>query len=203
MRTHGWGGATPASDEDAIERILDAAGTAIDERGAAMRVAEVARALGISRQTVYNYFPGNNTLVEAIAHRSGLRFIERLVAHLVGIADPMDALVESLAFTLEWLPDDRPVQLMLAQDFGKVSTGVTSDLAKQFGHGILAGLDVDWAELGFDDDGIDDLVEYMLRMLQSFMVDPGRPPRSGDALRGYLRRWVGPVVASEIASHQR
>jgi AcrR family transcriptional regulator len=203
MRTHGWGGATPASDEDAIERILDAAGTAIDERGAAMRVAEVARALGISRQTVYNYFPGNNTLVEAIAHRSGLRFIERLVAHLVGIADPMDALVESLAFTLEWLPDDRPVQLMLAQDFGKVSTGVTSDLAKQFGHGILAGLDVDWAELGFDDDGIDDLVEYMLRMLQSFMVDPGRPPRSGDALRGYLRRWVGPVVASEIARHQR
>lgn len=26
MRTHGWGGATPASDEEAIDRILDAAG---------------------------------------------------------------------------------------------------------------------------------------------------------------------------------
>jgi AcrR family transcriptional regulator len=81
MRTHGWGGATPGSDEEAIERILDAAGAAIDERGANIRVAEVARALEISRQTVYNYFPGNSTLVEAVANRSGLKFIERLAAH--------------------------------------------------------------------------------------------------------------------------
>lgn len=202
MRTHGWGGATPASDEEAVERILDAATAAIDERGANIRVADVARALEISRQTVYNYFPGNSTLVEAVAHRSGLRFIEQLAAHLEGLTDPVEALVESLSFTLEWLPDDKPVQLMLASDFGKTSTNVTSELAKQFGHGILAGLDVDWSALGLDDAGINDLVEYMLRILVSFMVDPGRPPRTGDELRGYVRRWVGPVVMSEIARHQ-
>ncbi|BBZ32946.1 TetR/AcrR family transcriptional regulator [Mycolicibacterium confluentis] len=201
MRTHGWGGATPASDEEAIERILDAASAAIDERGAAMRVADVARALEVSRQTVYNYFPGNS-LLEAVATRSGVRFIERLAAHLKGITDPVDALVESFAFTLEWLPNDKPVQLMLANDFGRTSTEVTSDMAKQFGHGILAGLDVDWAALGMDDAAIDDLVEYMLRLLQSFMIDPGRPPRSGEALRGYVRRWLGPVVTAEIARHR-
>ncbi|UXA19462.1 TetR/AcrR family transcriptional regulator [Mycobacterium sp. SMC-4] len=202
MRTHGWGGATPASDEEAIERILDAASAAIDERGATMRVADVARALEISRQTVYNYFPGNS-LVEAVANRSGLRFIERLVAHLGGIEDPVDALVESFAFTLEWIPDDKPVQLMLSNDLGSTSVGVTSTMAKQFGHGILAGLDVDWAAMGMDDEAIDDLVEYMLRMLQSFMIDPGRPPRRGKDLRSYIRRWLGPVVTSEIARHQR
>ncbi len=201
MRTHGWGGATPASDEEAIERILDAASAAIDERGAAMRVADVARALEVSRQTVYNYFPGNS-LLEAVATRSGVRFIERLAAHLEGITDPVEALVESFAFTLEWLPNDKPVQLMLANDFGRTSTEVTSDMAKQFGHGILAGLDVDWAALGMDNHAIDDLVEYMLRLLQSFMIDPGRPPRSGAALRGYVRRWLGPVVTAEIARHR-
>ena len=203
MRTHGWGGATPATYEEAITRILDAASEAIDERGANLRVAEVARTLGISRQTVYNYFPGPNTLLEAVANRSGVRFTQRLAAHLVGITDPVDALVESVAYTVEWLPSDRPTQLMLAHDFTKASTGVTSDVARQFGRGILAGLDVAWAELGFDDAGIDDLVEYMLRILQSFMVDPGRPPRTGDALRNYLRRWVAPVVVSEIAAHRR
>ena len=52
MRTHGWGGATPASDDEAIERILDAASDAIDERGADIRIADVARTLGVSRQTV-------------------------------------------------------------------------------------------------------------------------------------------------------
>jgi AcrR family transcriptional regulator len=202
MRTHGWGGSTPASDDEAVERILDAASAAIEERGTTMRVADVARSLEISRQTVYNYFPGN-TLVEAVATRSGLRFIERLGAHLKGIIDPIDALVESFSYTLEWLPSDTPVQLMLANDLGSVSVEVTSDLAKQFGHGILAGLDVDWTALGMDDEAIDDLVEYMLRMLQSFMIDPGRPPRSGKALRGYIRRWLGPVVASEIARHQK
>ncbi|MDG4667485.1 TetR/AcrR family transcriptional regulator [Mycobacterium sp. 236(2023)] len=202
MRTHGWGGATPASDEEAIERILDAASAAIDERGAAMRVVDVARSLEISRQTVYNYFPGDS-LLEAVATRSGLRYIERLAKHLAGITDPVDALVESFSYTLEWLPKDKSVQLMLANDLGRTSHEVTSDMAKQFGHGILAGLDVDWKSLGLDDKGIDDLVEYMLRMLQSFMLDPGRPPRKGKALRNYVRRWLGPVVTAEIARHER
>ena len=202
MRTHGWGGATPATDEEAVERILDAASAAIDERGAAMRVADVARTLGVSRQTVYNYFPGNS-LLKAVATRAGVRFIERLGAHLGGITDPVEALVESFAFTLEWLPNDKPVQLMLANDFGRTSTEVTSDMAKQFGRGIMAGLDVDWAALGMDDAAIDDLVEYMLRMLQSFMIDPGHPPRTGVELRGYVRRWLGPVVTAEIARHRR
>jgi AcrR family transcriptional regulator len=200
VRTHGWNGETPASDQEAIDRILDAADEAIAQHGANIRIVDVARTLGISRTTVYNWFPGPNTLVEAVANRSGLRFLERLAAHLAGISDPIDALVEALAFTVEWLPDDKPIQLMLANDFGKTSTGVTSDLAMQFGHGILAGLDVDWAQLGLDDDGIDDLVEYMLRMLQSFMIDPGRPPRRDATLRDCLRRWVAPVVKSKIAS---
>lgn len=201
MRTHGWGGATPASDDEAIERILDAASAAIEERGAAMRVVDVARTLEISRQTVYNYFPGDS-LLEAVATRSGLRYIDSLATHLRGMTDPVDALVESFAYTLEWLPKDKAVQLMVANDLGRTSHEVTSDMAKQFGHGILAGLDVDWKSLGFDDEGIDDLVEYMLRMLQSFMLDPGRPPRTGKALRGYVRRWLGPVVVSELARHR-
>ena len=72
MRTHGRGGAKPASDEEAVERILDAAGRAIEERGGDMRIADVARTLCVSRQTVYNYFPGTNTLIEAAANRSGM-----------------------------------------------------------------------------------------------------------------------------------
>src|ERR1700712_3002203 len=96
MRTHGWGGAKPASDEEAVERILDAASRAIEERGGDMRIADVARTLGVSRQTVYNYFPGTNTLIEAAANRSGMRFLDRLAHHLTGISDPVDALVESL-----------------------------------------------------------------------------------------------------------
>jgi AcrR family transcriptional regulator len=203
MRTHGWGGATPATDDEAVERILDAASEAIEERGADIRIADVARTLGVSRQTVYNYFPGTNALLEAAATRSGVRFLQRLAQHLAPMTDPVEALVESLAFTLEWLPRDKHVQLMLVHDFTKASTGVTSEMGIKFGHGLLTGLNIDWAQYGLDNASLDDLAEYMLRIMQSFMIDPGRPPRTGEVLRGYLRRWVTPILTSEIASHRR
>jgi len=31
------------------------------------------------------------------------------------------------------------------------------------------------------------------------MIDPGRPPREGKALREYLRRWIAPIVESQVA----
>lgn len=198
MRTHGWSGARPATDDEAIERILDAASEAIEQRGGDMRIADVARTLGVSRQTVYNYFPGTNTLIEAAATRSGMRFCGILATHLAGMTDPVEALVESLAFTLEWLPGDKHIQLMLVSDFTKASAGITSDIGIKFSHSILAGLDVDWSEFGLADADLDDLAEYTLRILQSFTIDPGRPPRTGEVLRGYLRRWIAPVLTAEI-----
>ncbi|PRC44399.1 TetR family transcriptional regulator, partial [Mycobacterium sp. ITM-2017-0098] len=57
MRSHGWGGNTPASDEEAIDRILSAAEKIVADRGSAMRIADVARELAVTRQTVYRYFP--------------------------------------------------------------------------------------------------------------------------------------------------
>jgi hypothetical protein len=42
----------------------------------------------------------------------------------------------------------------------------------------------------------------MLRILQSFMIDPGRPPRTGTALREHLRRWIAPVLDSQMAGAQ-
>ncbi|WP_244438602.1 helix-turn-helix domain-containing protein, partial [Mycolicibacterium septicum] len=63
MRTHGWAGSTPATDEEAIARILAAAGKAIDERGADFSIADVARTLGVTRQTVYRYFPSTDALL--------------------------------------------------------------------------------------------------------------------------------------------
>jgi AcrR family transcriptional regulator len=199
MRTHGWGGAAPASDKEAIDRILNAVDHAIEERGASIRITDIARALGVSRQTVYNYFPGTTALVSAAANRSGMRFLERCADHLTGIAEPVDAVVEGIAFTLEWLPSDKNVQLFLAHDFPQVSAGVTSDESIQFSHGILRGLDVNWAELGLDDEALDFMAEYMLRILQSFMIDPGRPPRTGKALRDHLRRWIAPVLDAQAA----
>jgi hypothetical protein len=61
---------------------------------------------------------------------------------------------------------------------------------------MLRRFDINWGGLGFTDTDLDELAEHLLRIIQSFVIDPGRPPRKGIELRDYLRRWVGSAVAT-------
>ncbi|OBB27721.1 TetR family transcriptional regulator [Mycolicibacterium peregrinum] len=201
MRTHGWSGSAPASDEEAIARILVAAGNAIDERGADFSIADVARTLGVTRQTVYRYFPSTDALLVASAVQAASAFQDRVAAHVKGTTDPAEAVTEAIAVALEWLPEDKHIGLLVAPGHATAHTeGVTSDVAVDFARTMMRMLDVDWAAIGYTDADLDELAEHLLRIIQSFVIDPGRPPRTGEALRSYLRRWVGSaVVAGNLA----
>ncbi|TCJ99452.1 TetR/AcrR family transcriptional regulator [Nocardia alba] len=195
MRTHGWSGTTPVDDEEAIERILAAARTAIGRSGGEFTMAEIARELGVTRQTVYRYFANSDALLAATALTEAGRFLDVLAAHLDQIRDPADAVVEGIAYTLERLHEDRYLSLLLTPGrAGTFSAGVTSDAARTFGRSILERFAVDWTEAGIDSTRLDELVEHMLRIVQSFILDPGRPPRRGPDLRAYLTTWVAPAV---------
>jgi AcrR family transcriptional regulator len=195
MRTHGWSGAAPASDDEAVARILAAAGKAIDERGGDFSIADIARTLGVTRQTVYRYFPSTDALLMQAGVLAAADFLERLAAHIQGMTDPMDAAVEAIAAALEWLPKDKHIGLLLAPGRAPALTeSVTSDIALQFAQSVVRRFDVDWAAAGFGDEDLDELAEHLLRIIQSFVIDPGRPPRSGEQLREYLRRWVAPAL---------
>jgi AcrR family transcriptional regulator len=195
VRTHGWSGSAPATDDEAIARILDAAGKAIDARGADFSISDVARTLGVTRQTVYRYFPSTDALLQASAQRAATDFLDRLADHLHGLTDPREAVAEGIATALEWLPKDKHIGLLLTP--GRASTfsrTVTSDEALLFANSMLRRFDVDWAGLGFTDSELGELAEHLLRIIQSFVIDPGRPPRQGLELRDYLRRWVGAAL---------
>lgn len=195
MRTHGWSGSAPASDAEAVERILAAAGRAIDERGADLSIADVARTLGVTRQTVYRYFPSTEALLVEAAVHAATGFLDRLAEHVHGITQPVEAVTEAIATALEWLPKDKHIGLLVTPGRADAhSESVTSDVALQFATAMVRRFDVDWAALGYTDADLDELAEYLLRIIQSFVIDPGRPPRTGEALRGFLRRWVGAAV---------
>jgi AcrR family transcriptional regulator len=195
MRTHGWSGSAPATDDEANNRILDAADKAIDARGADFSIADVARTLGVTRQTVYRYFPSTDALLQASAQRAAADFLDRLAAHLQGISDPQEAVAEGIATALEWLPKDKHIGLLLTPARASAfSETITSDVAVQFADAMLRRFDVDWSAAGFTDDDLNELAEHLLRIIQSFIVDPGRPPRRGVELRDYLRRWVGSAL---------
>ncbi|GGN92302.1 TetR/AcrR family transcriptional regulator [Nocardia rhizosphaerihabitans] len=195
MRTHGWSGTTPADDTEAVERIIAAARTAIERSGADFTMAEIARDLGVTRQTVYRYFANADALLTATALTETGRFLDVLAAHLDHLTDPAEAVVEGIAYTLESLTADKYLGLLLTPGrAGASSPGITSDTALTFGRSILERFAVDWAAAGIDDRRLDELVEHMLRIVQSFVLDPGRPPRQGADLRAYLTTWVAPAL---------
>jgi AcrR family transcriptional regulator len=194
VRTHGWSGAKPASDEEAIARILDAAGKAIEHHGADFSISDVARTVGVTRQTVYRYFPSTEALLVAAAVHAVHGFLDRLTAHLAGIHDPAEAVTEAVATALEWLPREKYIGLLIVPGGATHVESVTSDIALRFAREMVQRLDVDWPAIGYRDQDLEELAEHLLRIIQSFVVDPGRPPRRGDELRSYLRRWVGSAL---------
>jgi AcrR family transcriptional regulator len=195
VRSHGWSGNAPATDEEAIDRILDAADAIVAERGSSMRIADVARVLGVTRQTVYRYFPGTEELLIASAMRSADGFLDQLTEHLSRHTDPVAAVVEGVAFAVETLAGDRQIENLLStRARGGSTVSLTSDTAMAFSRSMLHRLNVDWHKYGFGDAALDELAEVSLRTMHSLLIDPGQPPRDGIALRHFVAQWLGPAI---------
>ncbi len=198
MRRHGWAGDMPSDDDEAVSRIIAASRCLIDERGT-VSVSEVAQRLGVTRQTIYRYFPTHEALLADTALSALDGFLDRLAVHLGSISDPTEAVVEGIAYTFEQLSHDKYLSLVFQP--GKASAftaGVTSDVSISLGRSILQRFDVDWPGAGFTRERFDELVEVMLRTLQSLIVDPGRPPRTGTELRRFLQNWIAPSVSAHV-----
>lgn len=199
MRRHGWAGNIPVDDDEAIGRIIEAARASIDATGS-VSVSEVATQLGITRQTVYRYFPTLDALLAGTAMSAVGAFLDRLARDLHAITDPTTAVVEGIAYTLEQLPKDR--YLALVMEPGRASAfaaGITSQTAIAFGRSILERFEIDWDATGFGGQRLDELIEFMLRTLQSFILDPSGSGRDGQELRAYLLRWVAPAIDKHSA----
>lgn len=194
MRRHGWSGDTPASDGEAIDRILDAVDLLI-ERGLPVRVTDVARILGVSRPTVYRYFPGPEALMAGSRVRSADGFMERFAQHVHGLNDPATALVEGVAFAVEFLVGDQQIKYVLnARVDDSPALPVTSELASTFGRSMLRRYDVDWALHGYDDAALDYISELCMRTFHSLVVDPGDFVADPMALRRFIAGWLAPAV---------
>ena len=202
MRRHGWQGDLPASDEEAIRRILDATRACIDRDGDEIGIVDVARELGVTRQTVYRYFRTTDDLRVATAVDAVAGFLDRVEAHLAGREwTPAGAVVEGVAFTLEQLPNEPYLGLLLTPGrIGLFSRDFTSPTALALGRSVVERFPVDWAAHGFSRADLDDIVEHMLRVTQSFVIDAGTPPRTGTELRDYLSRWLTPAIELRVGS---
>jgi len=199
MRTHGWGGRPPRDDDEARRRILRVTRERLDAVGTT-NTSEVAEALGVTRQTVYRYYATTDDLLNAAAMDAVAALQDELIKHVVQHlaatgGDAGDAVVEVVAYVYEHLRDDPALKRLIAP--GRISTtlsGLTAPDSIALGGSLLAGFPVDWAAEGLDAVAQRELVEHLLRTLQSLVIDPGHPERSPAELRAYLSRWIAPAV---------
>lgn len=195
VRTRGWKGALPDSDEEAEGRIIAATMRCVDRYGDKTGLADVAAELGVTRQTVYRYFRSTEDLFRATSVAAAGDFLDRMVDDLTGLDDPGEIVVETVIYCIEHLSHERYLSLLVAGGHREVFVAeITSPTAIELGRALFRRLPVDWDGLGYDDDSLADLVELAMRLLQSFLLDPGQPPRSPAEQRRYLRRWLAPVV---------
>lgn len=187
----------PASDDEAVARIRAATHECVARYGGSTSITHVAQALGVTRQTVYRYFPSTAGLLRAAAFEGTQDYLARLADRLHDITDPGEAVAEALAYTMEQVPSEPYLGLLLDLD-GPNSPirGVTSPNAMSVGQSILQRTSVDWAGLGLGPDALAELSEWTLRILQSLLIDSGDPPRSPAELRSFLRRWFAPAIAA-------
>lgn len=191
----GWGGDPPRDDDEARERIIDAAMRCVELYGPHKTgVSDVASALGVTRQTVYRLFDSSEELMLAVGAAAAGAHLDGLAAHVADLREPAEAIVEGIAYTFERLPHERFLGLLLTT--GRSETflkNVTSPEAMAFGRAMLERMHVDWEAAGYGAEDLDGLVEFGLRILQSLVLDPPRQ-RSHAELRAYLQRWVAPAV---------
>lgn len=197
-RRRGWGGDPPRNDDDAAQRIIATAVERIGDTGSAISLGDVAASLGITRQTVYRYFPTADALMQAAAIASVDSFLDRLAEQVAGIGDPADAMTAGVLYTLDAVGRTPSLGILLSGSYPHNHTpDMASAQAQSFGMRMIGRFDVDWAAYGFDQAGLRDLVEFTLRVMISFFVAPNDPGRRPDELRRFVRRWLGEAILAQ------
>jgi AcrR family transcriptional regulator len=197
MGRKGWAGSPPADDDEARKRIIDATLRSIERRGHAQTtVSDVADLLGVTRRTVYRYFAATEELFAAAADVALRGFVAQIQT-ITADMDVTEQLIEVVAYIIEQLPDEPLLALLLAIDRSNQFSRrmlTPNEIARS--RVILQHTHIDWAALGYDEHTLDELVEFLLRIIQSMVIAPPEPPRSSAELRAYLRRWIGPALSA-------
>jgi AcrR family transcriptional regulator len=196
MGHHGWQGNPPRTEDEARERIIGATTRCVEQFGSVKTtLSDVAAELGVTRQTVYRYYPNLAELLGAVAQAGLEDFVHRMQTHLATARTPAEAAIEAIVFAVRAIPEEPYIGLLFqAGETDVFSRGVTSSMALSLGADILRRIPVDWSEVGVADDELEGLAEVLMRLFVSFLQYPADPPRSDDELRVLVRRWLGPAL---------
>jgi AcrR family transcriptional regulator len=186
-----WLGADRA--DLAAERIIDAAAELFAEHGvAAVGMAEIAKAAGCSRATLYRYFDNRHAVRLAFVHRETRRIVAQLDERFRDIADPGERIVAAM---LGAVAEVRANPLLIAW-FRPADAGTAgrisqdSDVIESLAATIFGPADLTDPERSR-------LARWLTRVIVSLLSAPGRDAADERAM---LEEFVAPVITRTFVS---
>lgn len=188
--------------DETAEKILGAAFQQAEDFGLRrFTIDEVARRVGISRVTVYRYFPKKDQLLNALLMRELRRFLTKVDAVIAAQSTPEDKLVEGLVFCLDFLRAHRVLNRLLRTEpelilpllttkAGNVIAAARSWIAGHIRTEIAAG------RLSMPDEDVEGIAEIIARNVLSLVLtqDTILPIDSPDWRQRVSDLYLGPIV---------
>lgn len=177
----------------AAERILDAAAALYSQRGvAAVGMADVARAAGCSRATLYRYFENRRALQFAFVHRETRRIGAAVRADVDDVRDPGERIVAAVESVLARVRAEPTLVVWFRTDNAGIATELASSSA------VIGGFAAAFfAGMGMSDAVLNPAARWIVRVIVSLLAMPGADPAEE---REMLEQFVVPSVLARVTS---
>ncbi|HEY3842311.1 MAG TPA: TetR/AcrR family transcriptional regulator [Acidimicrobiales bacterium] len=190
-----------------LDAVMDAAASCYLRFGVAKTTAaDIARAAGISRATLYRRFGTHESIFLALLTRESAAMAADAEVYLARFSDPRDRILEGMLFSIKEI-GRRPVH---AAVFGGDSVAWAATQAihvealRRIGEaGIRPLLQSSLADGSMPDREMKDLVDWILRILISYAVVPGAGGRRPVDVRRQLAVWFLPAFEGRIGGTRR
>jgi AcrR family transcriptional regulator len=198
-------GAESAADEGGLEVAMDAAAACYLRLGVAKTTAaDIAREAGISRATLYRRYGSHEAIFLAVLTRESEAMSDDARAHLDSrsLSDPGQRTLEGMMFAISQIRS-RPVH---AAVFGGESAAwaagqaIRMEALRRIGEaGVRPLVGGALADGSLSEQDVDDLVDWILRILISYAAVPGHGDRPPDDIRRQLTSWFLPAFSVRVA----
>jgi len=163
---------------DATERILNAAIEQVEDFGVRrFTIDDVARRVGLSRVTIYRYFPKKDRLLEAVMLHELRRFLRDIDAAVSGYDTLEERLVEGFVFALTFLRNHRLLNRLLRTEPELILPALTVNgervlaASREFIAGF-ARREAQEGGLPLQERDIEGVSELLARAVMSFVLTP-------------------------------
>jgi AcrR family transcriptional regulator len=185
--------------KDPVATILGAARECyLDEGISNTGMREVARAANIARSTLYRYFPSRDDVLVAVIKQEMDAANVAIQRGLGAYSEPADIIVEGLILALREIPERPLLRAVFASDEDARARRIvwSSQIIVEFGEELMENVIQPALEAKVLQDKVQPriLVEWVYRVLLSFLTLPSNWIENEDELRATLHALLVPVL---------